>query len=672
MKLNRRSAIALIFVLLVIPILITYVQGLGYGFVAWDDNYHLLENPSLRPFSWNGIIDLWQNSTFSMYIPFTYSVWAFLLKFSNMLFRPEDLLAGEAMICKAFNLILHLTNSTLVFFLIKKILVKFKGPGEKTWQGLPHEVWASLGGALLFALHPLQVEVVTWVSGLKDLLCSFFALLGLWQYLISVEKSLQSDSRESLWNWSTGGKNFLLATLFFVFSLLSKPTVAVLPLMIWVLDVQLFKRSWKGPATSMLLWMFLALPIILITKSLQPSSYLPYIPPFFHRTLIAGDSLAFYIGKIFYPFPLMIDYAHTPKAVMGQSWGHWTWIIPTIIGGLLFKLRKSEPLLVVGGLLFALWLLPVLGIIPFSYQLHSTVADRYAYLSLLGIGLCLSVLILRFWNRPMWGLVTTSLLLLGGVSFTQVKVWKDSPTLFGHNLKHNNESAVAHLNYGVEMMKLGRMDLAFQHNQRALEADPHYAKAHENMGALYFVRGELILAEHHYRQFYKLMPDNANAPMHLGSVLADQGKLEEGLVHLQKALVLSTSKAMVYSLMGKAYGLHNRLQEGVLLYKMSLELNPMNPDALLNIGTTYSKMGEDSLAMNSFQQALKLNPRFPEAYFNLGNVHFRRGQFEEAIKLYQKAISLSPGMAGAQNNLKLAESQLADKGKRESRAKNLN
>lgn len=180
---------------------------------------------------------------------------------------------------------------------------------------------------------------------------------------------------------------------------MSKPSTAVLPLIVVSLDVILYRRPLWWSLARMGPWLLMAATATAMTWSIQPAAKLkPW--PLWSRPLIAADALAFYLGKLVLPIHLSIDYGRTPLAMLGDPVLYWDWIFPVIVALIVWRLHK--PVLTAGAMIFFLGLLPVLGLAPFAYQYFSTVADRYVYLSMLGVAMAAGLFLARFGNWAVW------------------------------------------------------------------------------------------------------------------------------------------------------------------------------------------------------------------------------------------------------------------------------
>jgi protein O-mannosyl-transferase len=392
--------------LLLAAILLTFGRIISNDFVDWDDGTLIYDNPNVtdgtaglaRAWSWH------DPHTFGLYDPLVYTTWWVLARAAKL--QTPDALGAtiNPQIFHAANLLVHWLAACVVLEILCRM-----GLGA----------WPAFAAALLFAVHPLQTEAVAWATGMKDLLGGLLAMGSIWRYLLAAE------------NRGRGRRNnYIVATLLFLLALLAKPSAAVLPFIVMSLDVILYRRplrrslAWAGP------WLLPAAAATAITMSIQPAARL-HPPPLWSRPLIAGDALAFYLGKLVAPIHLSFEYGRTPGYVLGEAGLYWHWILPVIAGLVAWRLGRRA---IAAGAVFFLGLLPVLGFIPFKYQYFSTVADRYMYVPMLGIAMAAGFFLARFGNRMVWCCAGFVLISMMALSFVQAGRWKDTDTLYSYAL----------------------------------------------------------------------------------------------------------------------------------------------------------------------------------------------------------------------------------------------
>ena len=277
--------------------------------------------------------------------------------------------------------------------------------------------WAAAAGAAVFAVHPLHVEAVAWVSSCKDVLSGAFALAAILLYLRFAERESWVD--------------YTAAIVCFAFALLSKATVCVTPaivaLLLLIAPVKNRRRAilWLWP------WCAMVLPLVWWTRNAQTDAALLTWSPLWARPLVALDAIAFYFGKLFWPLNLAVDYGRTPRWVIDHRSAWVLWPLPILIAAAAIVWRRWRRGWI-GIAIFVVALLPVLGFVPFEYQAFSTVADRYAYLPMLGASVLVAGLLNRATMKRGGVVAIVVIFTLAIVAFVQTGVWASSEALFQH------------------------------------------------------------------------------------------------------------------------------------------------------------------------------------------------------------------------------------------------
>jgi tetratricopeptide (TPR) repeat protein len=252
--------------------------------------------------------------------------------------------------------------------------------------------------------------------------------------------------------------------------------------------------------------------------------------------------------------------------------------------------------------------------VPFLFQGHSTVADRYTYLSLLGPAIGLAWAGRR--TRPHTAFTLLGLLVLGLIgwkSHTQVQVWQNTETLFTHALQVNPRSALAHNNMGFTLAEQGRLDEAIAHYQQALQVRPDFAYTHNNFGLALVQQGKLGAAIAAYTQAIRLRPDYVNAHNNLGLALVRQGQPVEAIEHFTQALAIVPDSAETHNNLGIALAAQEKYGAAVQQFAHALQLKPNHAKAYFNLGLALSHLGQPDAAIAAVRMALQLRPTWPEA-----------------------------------------------------------
>jgi hypothetical protein len=459
---------------------LVFLPAVRFDFVHWDDHTYVYGNPYLNPPSLQGIAHLWTSGYRGIYAPLTFSVHglhALLLGFNGPRFH-------------VVSLLVHVANVILVYVVVRQLLAQRK---------VAAPAWPAACGALLFAVHPLRAEPVGWVTGMKELLSTFFALLAMRSYF-----GAPAD-RSGPAGLLPGG------TGWFVLAMLAKPTIAVLGPVVAVLDVTVRRTEWRAALRGIWVWVAVAVPFALFAKHLQPDTMLTSTAPLWLRPFVAADAIRFYAVKIVAPLGLTPDYGRTPEWLLdGGAWRD-AWIVPALLvagAGLAAWRRHFAPL----GLLtaFVLALAPLLGIVPFLTQNLSTVADHYLYFPFfmvcLGVGLLVGALpARRQWAGVAVALVAAAFLSL--LTVRQLAIWRNDAALFPYAIARNPSSATLRMNYAQALYEKGQYEESLVQLREAARITPH-ADIYNNLGSVLVELGRFEEARAEFEHALSLNPSD--------------------------------------------------------------------------------------------------------------------------------------------------------------------
>lgn len=557
-----------------------YWSAVTFDFV-WDDEVNVVENPYLKTTTLQNTLHFWKEPYQNLYIPLTYALLAIESHLSKYFITDKPRHKLNPQIFHLGNIILHLMSVLVVFAILRLVLNSQLIICDYYFKDLS----AGLG-ALLFAIHPIQVEPVAWVTGTKDVLCGLLSLIAVWQYFIYATEHIKFQaSNPTLKNSPFAASNFrfliynphyLFAFIAFVLAMLAKPSAATLPVVVVVLDRWLLNRSLKDSLLTILLWLMAALPFMILTKFIQPGVEINFHAPLWTRSFIAGDALAFYMYKLVVPFRLCVDYGHSPVFVLKQIYVFFTWFFPFGVIILLWLKKDAMPYKA-AALIFIAGILPVLGFIPFIFQNYSTVADRYLYFSMLGPAMALSCFISRSKKKPIVIVCVIILSLLGVRSSFQLWNWGNETSLFEHTLKLNPGSWMAHNNLGVALFEQGKTDAAVAHYLTAVKINPSNAEAYNNLGNAAARKGKLREAAVYYRNALMIRPDYAKAHNNIGVLLAKQGETDDAVMHFSEAIKNKLYYSNAYNNMGIALKKQGKIDESRAYFSEALRLQPGRP-----------------------------------------------------------------------------------------------
>ena len=496
-----------------LPLALVFVTAAAFwpvvtcDFVDWDDQMTVAGNGRMNPPSIENTLRYWRAPAMDIYIPLTYTVWEALAKGAQLPEPDEGGFRLNPYVFHLANLIVHVLTVLAVYGLLKFLLA----------QPLPAAV-----GAMLFAVHPVQVESVAWVSGMKDLLCGLFSILAVWQY--------------AAWAKASGHWRFTLATMAYVLAMLSKPTAMVVPAIALVLDLAFNRRGLWRSVSAVLPWLVLAIPCVIVAQWAQPAPQSWAMSPKWARPLFATDALAFYLFKLVWPATLGFDYGRTPKVVLDTGQAYYTWIFPAVLAVALCLARRRAPALAAGAAILVAGLLPVLGLVPFDFQRYSNVADHYLYLPMLGVALAAAWLVARL-NRP--GVLIAScilLLILAGRTWAQAHVWQNTRTLFAHDLTVNPNSYTSLFRLAADDLAANRLDESIAEARAGLAVCPDDDQAHHNLGMALAKLNRIDEAIAEFREAIRVNPKALRPRRALGDALAYRGRYDKAIEAYQGVL----------------------------------------------------------------------------------------------------------------------------------------
>jgi hypothetical protein len=449
------------FLLVTIPVLLVFGQVISFEFLKYDDTINVSENALLLNPSTGHLLSFWRAPFLELYIPVTYSAWSGAAAVSKAVFNGRL----DPGLFHLMNLLAHAANCWLLFLVIGRLSVPEKGPGN----GGRALAGAALG-ALVFGLHPVQAEAVSWITGFKGLLGGFFSLGAMYFYL----------GRER----DPGGNrtlNYVVSTALLVLAILSMPSGVAVPVMVFFILIWRDGRmTWENTA-PLVPWLVIGLAAVVITRAAQPVPAGAAEYPWLIRPLVALDAVLFYARKIVWPGVLAIDYCRTPAFVAGLSWRNPYLLMAIPAAALVYALRRRPRWLAMGGAFIA-GILPVAGLVPFAYQETSTVADRYLYLSMAVIAMASSAVIAGKPRPWVIGLFAALVVFLGAGSYGQCRKWKNTESVMGHTLRYYPCSYRANLNYGIALMSRGDFAGAMPFYEAAGRLKPDDPLSYYNLG----------------------------------------------------------------------------------------------------------------------------------------------------------------------------------------------
>lgn len=401
--------------------MIVFGSLLKAGPLTWDDDSNIFNNPYFQSGSWS---HFWKEPYFGLYSPIASTVWEALYNLGS----------ASALPFRLMNLVLHLLNTVMVYGLLRGL--------ARRWTLHPVTVFF---GAAVFALHPLQVHAVAWISGGRDLLAAFFALASLCVYFGGRNEG----------KLETSHSRFALSTALFLTSMLCKPGTAVLPLVVFGLEFIAAFKPTLVTAVRLTLWAFFAGAVGWLTSMAQ-GEFADSALNFGRRILVVLDTYSFYLQKFVAPYALTANYARTPEAALadGTMIASVIMALAVLAGFAFLSWRRDRHYLVV--LLWFAALLPVSGIVPFAHQKISTVSDHYNYLPMaLLAALTMFVLSRIEWEKAKRlvpaAILSVFIAVLTVLSLERARAWTSDEKFFTDMSKHSPESYSTALGMSIVM-----------------------------------------------------------------------------------------------------------------------------------------------------------------------------------------------------------------------------
>jgi tetratricopeptide (TPR) repeat protein len=631
-----------------------------HGAMLWDDEAHVTPG-QLQ--SGEGLRRIWSEvGATQQYYPLTHS-----------LFWVQHKLWGHD--TTGYHLVSILLHG-LSAFLLSLILRDLRIPGAPL-------------AALIFALHPVHVESVAWISELKNTLSGVF-------YLAAALAYVRFDQTRTT-------RRYALALALFLAALLSKTVTATLPAALlvvfwWRRGTVSWSRDVRPLAPLLALGTAAGLHTAWVERTVIGAQGADFDFTIVERCLIAARAIWFYLAKLLWPANLMFNY---PRWEISQT-AWWLYLFPVLLAalaGVLWWLRHRSRAPLAAMLILCGTLFPVLGffnVYPFRY---SFVADHFQYLASIPIialcaaGINTMLQPLRVWNR--FAAAVAALIIavpLGLLTWRQSQQYVDIETLYRTTLSRNPDSWMAHGNLGTLMLDtdpktamehlraalrinpnlpqnrvslgyglqtVGRYEEALEEYREAMRLHPGFAEAYNNACSVLEMTGRLEEAVQMCEEALRLRPDYAKAHNNLGSALRALGRMDEALVHLNEALRLNPEFPQAHNNLGGVLQATSRLDDAVRHFREAVRLSPGYSDARFNLAYTLQLSGKATEAIPHYQEVLRRNPADASAHTNLGAAFETIGRLNDAAAHYDAALRAKPDSTVARNNLARVKAALA-------------
>lgn len=603
--------------------LMLYGQVLWNGYLPIDDPRHVFENSIMLESSpVKAMAEIWRKPYFGMYIPVTYTAWWTIARLT-LFFSAADHLT--ALPFHAANLLLHITNACLVYLFCRR---------------LTFHPSAALVGACIFLVHPTQVESVAWIGEFRGLLSTFFILLTLWFYL-----GAPPAGRRRYEAMAASVLTTLLA-------LLSKPSAAAIPLLLLVIQVAVVDRGkihWRHLFTPAGFFLVI-LPVVWITRNSQSVNTYVFVTPFLCRPLIFGDSLLFYTWSVLVPLHLSIHYAHAPVQVLLSNTNCLSaGLALSVAGGLaVWGWHRHGLRSLLGAGLAIAALAPVSGFISFTFQSYSTVADRYLYLPMVGVGIALAG-VYRHADRYGRGLVLGFLLFLTVLSVPTLAHWRSSASLFAYGQRNYPASTLCLQGLAELARQEGDLGRARKLIMQAVAASPFLPHSYLMLGEIYRETGKPLKAARAFGAYLDILPNSPPVMNAHALALLDSGDRQGAVDAFRKSLERRPDDPDLHFNLAAVLLEKGDVAAALDEYRQCLEIRPNDVSALVNAGKAAAVSGNADLAMTFYRRALLLNPRQPTALYNLGNACMHNGDIAAAVAAYDEAVRQEPTVESLHN-----------------------
>jgi protein O-mannosyl-transferase len=585
---SPRATVFLFAVLLATVTIFTYRPAWHGGFL-WDDDDYIINNQLLTA------ADGWQRIWFSLdspsqYFPLTYST-----------FRIEHALWGlNTTGYHWVNLMLHVGNALLVW----TVLARLRVPGS----------WLA---AAIFALHPVQVESVAWITERKNVLMGFFFLLTLLAWIAFVDKGTRRQ-----WIF------YCLALIFYVLALSAKATACTLPaalfLILWLQKKPITMCRLMQIVPFVVLGVGMGLLVVWWERYHQGTNreVFPFLSPI-ERILVASRAVWFYLSKIFWPSNLTFIYPRwniSPADLLD-----YIWLVASIAAcvAIYFLRRYFGRSVEVAAAFFVATLSPVLGFIMLFTFRYTFVADHYQYLACIGPVALASAGIVSLSDKftQYRAVIVSAVLLivasLGTLTWRQAATYTDIETLWRTTLAKNPENWMAHTNIGLVLFQKGQIDDAIAHYRSALQMQPDWWDAEYNLGTALLAKGQVDEAILHCEKAVSMRPTDPDAQVSLGNLLLQKGRVDEAIAHYQQAITVRPDDFLARYGLGHALLEKGELDSAIQVCRSALLLRPSDADCHTTLAIALEEKGNPAEAIEHYNKALELAPKSIPTLTNL-------------------------------------------------------
>jgi Tfp pilus assembly protein PilF len=590
--------------IIVLLLLVAYIPAFQAGFI-WDDDHHLTHNPNIV--GNGGLSGIWTTSAATYYPLALTSFW---IQHAIWGLRPFPY--------HLVNVLMH----ALCAILLRHVLLGLNAPPLGAWLG-----------AVLWAVHPVQVESVAWITELKNTQSGFFYLLAILLFL----------------KWRKGGRGYLylLFLLSAVCALLSKTSTVMLPvvamLCAWWLDGRWSWRSLKG------LWPFFAISAAAGFWTIWEQKFhsgalgAEWVQSIPQRIAVSGDTIWFYLGKIVWPYPLIFLYPRwSVSGVSILSFLPAALVVLALFGLWYFRDRLRPELFAFA--YFVVSLFPVLDFFNVYFFRYSFVGDHFQYLASMGplalSGVGLSSISKN--QKVMWSVAGTLVLVLGVLTSLHATVFRNDEILWKDTVARNPDAWLAYNNLAAIYLDRGDTAAATAELEAALNVRPDYSEAQANLANILFDAGRYDEAISHFEHALASQPNYGRMEDSLGVSLMMTGRIDEGIAHMRRAIEIDPNDATAYDNLGIAFHRKGDIDNALAQFKMAVQVNPNGVQPRMRYGATLLSLNKYDEAAVQFKEAARISPDLADAHKFLGIALSGIGRNDEAVRELKEAMRLDP------------------------------
>jgi protein O-mannosyl-transferase len=577
---NKFEIIIAVCLILVITFA-AFSSSLNNGFTNWDDDVYVTNNSLIKDLTWGDVKRIFTPSSYTnletsqLFVPVVFLSYSLEYHFFKL----------NAFIYHATNLIFHLLNCILVFWLIFL---------------LSRNIWVAFVTTILFSVHPLRVESVAWITERKDMMCAFFFLVALICYTYYLKQ------RRKIY--------YYFSILVFILALLSKPLAIALPFVLFFCDYFINGRISKNNYLEKIIFFIIILAYFSIYM-FHSEAYASTGPTstFWEKILMANYAIVFYLYKLILPFRLSCLYPHPLESRTSLSLAYLFYCFLTIF---LFSLalfsRKYTKKVMLGSIFFLVTIIPALLIV----SSHTIVADRFTYLPSIGVFFIVAEGVVWLYRKKIkhYRIKQVVILMvlacicgfLSSLTWKRCYVWKDNITLWNDVLKNYPNVATAYNSRGTEFLLRKEYKKAYSDFTNTLNIDPTYSEAYFNMGSLYY----------------------------------SQGNYQEAVKSLNKALQIDPGYLEAYNMLVSIYSSTGQHFEVINTCKEIIKIKNNNIQAYINLSSAYGNLGNFPEAIVYGGKAIAIDPKSGLAYMNMAAAYFAIKKYDLAIKYCDMAIAL--------------------------------